>query len=402
MKKEECTKITFTGDIMCEKAMLDSYFKDKSSDFDDIFMDIKDFLKESDYIVGNLETPVDDHQKYTNDIFSFNTPSSFLDTLKKVGINYVSISNNHMMDRGNKGLKNTLSILQKKGFKIIGIDKECNFSTKIQLNNFNLSLISCTYGINYNVHYQKINKKFMNKFLFLKNPNDYSEKFEIKWITKIKQKLKKTFIYDVYKKLKKSDSTAITPSIIHDDLGKMWNFDMNYINKINDVLKNEKKSSDLVILLSHCGGQFNVEVGSFTKKNVESLDSTSYDAYIGAHPHIVQKMLKQEKKIVAYSLGNFLVYPKSAYLVLSTLPTYGILLHLYISKNNPQKYYYTFSITKCVLENNRVKILLVDDLLNRIKDDEEKEKIIQENLIIYNRFMNTNEKKLTIQREYNI
>ena len=74
MKKEECTKITFTGDIMCEKAMLDSYFKDKSSDFDDIFMDIKDFLKESDYIVGNLETPVDDHQKYTNDIFSFNTP----------------------------------------------------------------------------------------------------------------------------------------------------------------------------------------------------------------------------------------------------------------------------------------------------------------------------------------
>ena len=306
------------------------------------------------------------------------------------------------MDRGNKGLKNTISILQKKGFKIIGIDKECNFSTKIQLNNFNLSLISCTYGINYNVHYQKINKKFMNKFLFLKNPNDYSEKFEIKWITKIKQKLKKTFIYDIYKKLKKSDSTAITPSIIHDDLGKMWNFDMNYINKINDVLKNEKKSSDLVILLSHCGGQFNVEVGSFTKKIVESLDSTSYDAYIGAHPHIVQKMLKQEKKIVAYSLGNFLIYPKSAYLVLSALPTYGILLHLYISKNNPQKYYYTFSITKCVLENNRVKILLVDDLLNRIKDDEEKEKIIQENLIIYNRFMNTNEKKLTIQREYNI
>ncbi len=402
MEKEECTKITFTGDIMCEKAMLDSYFKDKSSGFDDIFIDIKDFLKESNYIVGNLETPIDDRQKYTNDIFSFNTPSNFLESLKKIGINYLSISNNHMMDRGNKGLKNTISILQKKGFKIIGIDKECNFSTKIQLNNFNLSFISCTYGINYNMHYQKISKKFMNKFLFLKNPNDYPEKLKIKWITKIKQKLKNTFIYDMYIKFKKNDYDAIIPSVIRDDLGKMWNFDKNHIKKINDVLKNEKKISDLVILLSHCGGQFNVEIGSFTQKIVESLDSNSYDAYIGAHPHIVQKMLKQEKEIIAYSLGNFLIYPKSAYLVLSTLPTYGILLHLYINKNHPQKYYYTFSITKCVLENNRVKILLVDDLLKRIKDDKEKEKIIQENLIIYNRFMNTNKKNLEIQKEYNI
>lgn len=401
MQEKKNIKITFTGDIMCEEAMTTYYLENKNYNFDDIFIYIKDFLKESDYIIGNLETPIDDTQKYTNDVFSFNTPSIFLDSLKKVGITHLSISNNHMLDRGNKGLKDTLYSLEKKGFKIVGLYANNSYFTKIKIRDFVISLTSCTYGINYNVHYEKINKKLANKFLFLKNPNETNETIFNILKTKWKQKLKRTFIYDLYKKTKKKNGIEIQPSIIVDDCKKGWKYEESYIKKINELLKCEKNCSNLVFLYSHCGGQFNVKPGTFTEKIIASLNRNNYDGYIGAHPHIVQEMKFQNNKMIAYSLGNFLIYPKSPYLRNETLPTYGILLHLNIDTEYPNNYFYTFSITKCVIENGKVKILLVSDLLEKV-NTKEKQKLTKECLNIYNRFMGTNKKRIKLKKEYKI
>ena len=101
----------------------------------------------------------------------------------------------------------------------------------------------------------------------------------------------------------------------------------------------------------------------------------------------------QNNKMIAYSLGNFLIYPKSPYLRNETLPTYGILLHLNIDTEYPNNYFYTFCITKCVIENGKVKILLVSDLLEKV-NTKEKQKLTKECLNIYNRFMGTNKKRI--------
>ena len=401
MQTKKNIKITFTGDIMCEKAMIEHYLKNKMNDFDDIFTYIKDFLLDSDYIIGNLETPVDDSQKYTNDFFSFNTPSSFLDSLKKLGINYLSISNNHMLDRGNRGLKNTLRSLEKKGFQIVGYYSDFSYFTRIKINDFIISLTSCTYGINFNVHYDKISKKLMKQFLFLKNPNETNTSIlnalKIRW----KQKLKKTFIYDLYRILRKRKKGTIQPSIIIDNCNNDWKLEADYIKKINGLLEKEKRNADLVFLYSHCGGQFNIEPGTFTEKVITLLDKSNYDGYIGSHPHIVQKHMFQCNKIAAYSLGNFLIYPNSPYLIKETLPTYGILLHLNINPECPKEYFYTFSITKCILEHGQVKVILVSDLLKKI-NHEEKQKLTMDCLNIYNRFMGTNKTHINIKNEYKI
>lgn len=47
--------------------------------FLEIFSDIKEYLSESDYVVGNLETPIAGSDLgYSNKKVNFNTPEEFL------------------------------------------------------------------------------------------------------------------------------------------------------------------------------------------------------------------------------------------------------------------------------------------------------------------------------------
>ena len=51
---KEYYKISFTGDIMCERPLLSASRSDKKYDFDFVFHGVKDKLRESDLVVGNL------------------------------------------------------------------------------------------------------------------------------------------------------------------------------------------------------------------------------------------------------------------------------------------------------------------------------------------------------------
>lgn len=51
-------KITFTGDIMCKKEFVEKWETNKQFQFESMFAHVKDFLHESDYVIGNLETPL--------------------------------------------------------------------------------------------------------------------------------------------------------------------------------------------------------------------------------------------------------------------------------------------------------------------------------------------------------
>ena len=49
---KEYYKISFTGDIMCERPLLSASRSDKKYDFDFVFHGVKDKLRESDLVVG--------------------------------------------------------------------------------------------------------------------------------------------------------------------------------------------------------------------------------------------------------------------------------------------------------------------------------------------------------------
>ena len=79
-------KITFTGDLMCKEQMT----KASDGNYDKIFDGVKSALADSDYLVGNLETPVAGEAfGLTNEMYFFNTPESYLASLKKYGFRLI-------------------------------------------------------------------------------------------------------------------------------------------------------------------------------------------------------------------------------------------------------------------------------------------------------------------------
>lgn len=137
---------------MCERPLLSASRSDKKYDFDFVFHGVKDKLRESDLVVGNLETVfAGEEAGYTNDVYSFNTPDRFVCSMKSAGIDYVSTANNHCLDRGTEGLIRTLDLLDQYGIKHFGTYRSKEERTSyelLELGGKKIALIAYTYGTN--------------------------------------------------------------------------------------------------------------------------------------------------------------------------------------------------------------------------------------------------------------
>ena len=90
---------------------------------------ICNIIKDTDYVIGNLEAPViatpSPSQKCGP---TLHVEPPHLDTLKHIGINSLSVANNHILDHGPKGLKSTLTYLAERGIDVWGYEsnEKCN------------------------------------------------------------------------------------------------------------------------------------------------------------------------------------------------------------------------------------------------------------------------------------
>lgn len=92
--------ISMVGDIMWMRKGWGSFLSDE----------VLSFLSQRDIVLGNLETPVSsDHRviEYLPDLFSFNSPPAMLDHLAQC-FTALSLVNNHCLDQGLSGLRNTI------------------------------------------------------------------------------------------------------------------------------------------------------------------------------------------------------------------------------------------------------------------------------------------------------
>ena len=112
----QMVNISFVGDIMCYPRMT----KIANGDYSELFLRANK-LKNCDYLVGNLETPIAGREmEYTHERYCFNTPESFLTAVKECGFDLVTLANNHCMDRGEAGLIKTIENCKKAGLETIG------------------------------------------------------------------------------------------------------------------------------------------------------------------------------------------------------------------------------------------------------------------------------------------
>ena len=83
---------------------------------------ILELLNNADYRIFNLEVPL-------VDVFSpiekagpvLSTPSSTIKGIKKLGVDFATLANNHIYDHGEEGIKSTIKLLENNNISYAGI-----------------------------------------------------------------------------------------------------------------------------------------------------------------------------------------------------------------------------------------------------------------------------------------
>ena len=140
-------KIVFVGDIM-----LDRYIRTviERKGFDHIVRNVDPVLKNADFVVANLEGPITDQPSVSensefesreNYIFTF--PKESAQWLMGHNISIVNIGNNHIMNFGQDGLKQTRASLKDAGVKYFGDPKQQNYRWYVkEINGKMIGLVS--------------------------------------------------------------------------------------------------------------------------------------------------------------------------------------------------------------------------------------------------------------------
>ena len=114
--------ICAAGDIICEPFTQRMYRFGSECFFQPVFRYVRETLRDSDFVIGNLETTVTDKTPYTDEKhliggkYHCNAPRAFLDALRYAGFDAVVTANNHCCDSGVAGLIDTLDALYAGGF----------------------------------------------------------------------------------------------------------------------------------------------------------------------------------------------------------------------------------------------------------------------------------------------
>ncbi len=206
---------------------------------------IKGIFLKSDIAFANLECPLTNSNrasiKSKKYIFKEDQKNAF--AIKKAGINVLSIANNHTMDYGSKGLRDTMDALKEAGI-----------------------LYSGGGGNREEAHRPVFIDKAGIKVGFL----SYSE-----------------FPPEGYFHF---DEKADVSFLDNENMGK--------------EIKAAKKQCDWLIVSFHWGKEFHTSRSESQKLTAHQAVDSGADFVVGHHPHVLQEVEKYKDRLIFYSLGN--------------------------------------------------------------------------------------------------
>jgi len=237
--------------------------------------DIGSWFFDADIVFANLETPIDLNQKpgmvpevMLNDMHFngdqelfqlFNGSSAFK------GFDILSTANNHSLDMGLEGLKNTLNFLDEQQIMHTGTARSVEEQTQVRViekGGIRIAFVAATYCLNH-----------------LSVPEDH-------------------------------------PYCVNSGRFNLPNADLAFIK---NLVKKAKEESDFVVLSLHNGNAYQAYPSAHTVENVHRIFETcGPDLILGSHPHNPQPIEqyaytcphtgKAKKSIAVYSQGDFVAY----------------------------------------------------------------------------------------------
>lgn len=361
-------KITIIGDIMVEPPFMQQVEQGGNYNFKPSFAPLKSILEESDYVIGNLETPLAGEEGgYTKVLVSFNSPDCLVEALLDIGIDAVSTANNHSLDRGYEGLVRTLEVLDRYGIAHTGTYPEDYQGERVlyfTVGDTKFALIACTFSTNFGINRVDLVGK-RSRCVNMIHPVHsggaiYTPKpaYINRTIEYVESLLGRKMEWEESTKLKRAMDVSgeqIDDIIPEESLNKCFKF------VEEDYKEAREKGADVVIFYPHAGGQFNVRPGNYTKRLVEMSVNLGFDAVFAGHAHTSQRAEFLNGTPCFYSLGNVSMSPGTFYSMPECLPEYGLAAHMYMENKAIQKV--TFSIFKMVQEaDTAMRIVPVDTL----------------------------------------
>ena len=251
--------IRAVGDVMMHEDQLRAAARPgEGYDFSPQYELIVDSLSAADYTIANLETTVG---LYSDNPYSgypmFNAPPELLTALREAGVDFVSMANNHILDRYFDGMLYTINNVEAAGLAYGGVNR-----SKEQKETPNIVEVG---GVR------------LGMLCYAEHTNEM----------------------DVY-----SDPRA-------------REYGVNYIEGTDfaaEVRKLREAGADVVIAMMHWGEEYRRSANNAQRTLADTLAAAGVDVILGGHPHVVEPAGMrqialadgtQHEAFVAFSLGNF-------------------------------------------------------------------------------------------------
>lgn len=255
-REDDIDRLTFIGvgdNLIHKEVYTDALQDDGSYDFRPMYSEVADIIAEKDLAFINQETIIGGDELGLSSYPAFNTPEDMAYNIKDIGFDLVGISNNHTLDKGKKGVENTIDIWEKVGVPIDGAfkseEKSRDFPV-IEKNGIKIALLAYTYGTN-----------------------------------------------------------GIQPDT-------KWRVRYLEEENIRRDVEKAKLISDFVMVAAHWGDENYYGITEYQKRYAKLFNELGVAVVLGSHPHVLGPVEelendRGEKTVVIYSTGNFISAQKS-------------------------------------------------------------------------------------------
>ena len=251
--------LMFIGDVMSHSPQVDAARQaDGTYDYAPCYRFLAPYIASADLCIANMEVPLAG-SPYTG-YPQFSCPDNMMSQLFDVGVDAFLTANNHTCDKGAKGIRRTIHVMDSLGIPHVGtyldsVDFNQRNPLIVEKNGFRIAVLNYTYGTN-----------------GIPAP--------------------KPFIVNLL------DSAAIA----------------------RDIARARELKADYIVVMPHWGIEYerhqNKEQMAYTRYMYEC----GADMVIGGHPHVVQPITLENRnelgvpqRITAYSLGNFVSNQRKRY-----------------------------------------------------------------------------------------
>lgn len=211
--------------------------------------DVVDIMKNMDIMVANNEFTISNRgEPLPNKLYTFRANTSRVSIYSEMGVDLLTLANNHVYDFGEEAFLDTLDTLEKNNLPYIGAGRNISEASR--------------------------------PFYFIANG------YKIAFVNATR-----------------AEKYILTPEATETSSGVLRAYDPT---KFKEVISETKKNSDFVIALIHWGKEDSHELEQVQIDTSKQYIDSGADILIGTHAHTLQGIEFYNSKAIIYNIGDFI------------------------------------------------------------------------------------------------